>query len=170
MTRVQPRLSSDSHFRPDIEGLRAIAILLVVLFHVGRPLSSGGFGGVDVFYVISSYLIAGLLVRELEQTGDVRLSNFYARRVRRLLPASAAMVLATVLVGYLLLSPVERLFHDRAESRRDCVGLCGAASRGAPRRRVRLVRAAASEFRDVATLDLSDLFCDANFAHRSRRT
>ena len=101
-------------FRPDIEGLRAVAILLVVTFHVGIPLSPGGFIGVDVFFVISGYLITGLLVHELEQTGRLRLANFYARRIRRLLPASAAMVLATLLVGYLLVSPIEWVDHTRA--------------------------------------------------------
>lgn len=104
----------DSHFRPDIEGLRAVAILLVVLFHAGVPLSPGGFVGVDVFYVISGYLITGLLVREVESSGRISLSNFYARRIRRLLPASAAMVLVVVLAGYLLLSPLERELQTRA--------------------------------------------------------
>src|SRR3972149_10144231 len=74
-------------FRPDIEGLRGIAVLLVVLFHAGLPIP-GGFIGVDVFFVISGFLITGLLVREHERTGRVSLSNFYARRIRRLLPAA----------------------------------------------------------------------------------
>lgn len=104
----------DSHFRPDIEGLRAVAIVLVVLFHAGVPLSSGGFVGVDVFYVISGYLITGLLVREVESSGRIRLANFYARRIRRLLPASATMVLVVLLAGYLFLSPLERELHTRA--------------------------------------------------------
>src|SRR5215467_8772403 len=64
-TRPMP----ESSFRPDVEGLRAVAILLVVAFHVGIPASQGGFIGVDVFFVISGYLITGLLVREIESTG-----------------------------------------------------------------------------------------------------
>jgi peptidoglycan/LPS O-acetylase OafA/YrhL len=82
-------------FRPDIEGLRGIAVLLVVLFHAGLPIP-GGFIGVDVFFVISGFLITGLLVREHERTGRVSLSNFYARRIRRLLPAAAVVVLVTL--------------------------------------------------------------------------
>src|SRR5437016_12565735 len=74
-------------FRPVIEGLRAIAILLVVAFHVGIPTLQGGFIGVDVFFVISGYLITGLLVREIESTGRLSFVGFYARRARRLLPA-----------------------------------------------------------------------------------
>ena len=77
-------------FRPDIEGLRGVAILLVVLYHsslvIGIP---GGFIGVDVFFVISGFLITGLLLRERERTGRISLADFYARRVRRLLPAAS---------------------------------------------------------------------------------
>lgn len=103
-----------SEFRPDVEGLRAVAILLVVAFHVGIPGLSGGFIGVDVFFVISGYLITALLVREIDELGTLRLANFYARRVRRLLPASAVMILVIVLAGELLLSPLERMEQTRA--------------------------------------------------------
>ncbi|HEY0002849.1 MAG TPA: acyltransferase family protein, partial [Actinoplanes sp.] len=71
-------------FRPDIEGLRAVAVLLVVLSHAGVPLLAGGFVGVDVFFVISGFLITTLLVKELNKTGSISLARFYARRGVRL--------------------------------------------------------------------------------------
>lgn len=82
-------------FRPDIEGLRAIAVLLVLLYHSGLPVS-GGYVGVDVFFVISGFLITGLLLRQTEKTGTVSLLEFYARRVKRLLPAACAVLLVSV--------------------------------------------------------------------------
>lgn len=83
-------------FRTDVEGLRAVAIGLVLLFNAGVPLAGGGRVGVDVFFVISGFLITGLLVRELESTGRIGLAAFYARRARRILPAAAVVVVATV--------------------------------------------------------------------------
>ncbi len=79
-------------FRPDIEGLRGIAVLLVVLYHAAVPGFTGGYIGVDVFFVLSGYLITWLLVREVEKTGTVNLKSFYARRVRRLLPAMGVLL------------------------------------------------------------------------------
>jgi len=64
-------------FRPDIQGLRAIAILLVALYHAGVPGTQGGYVGVDVFFVISGYLITGQLVRELDATGRISVATFY---------------------------------------------------------------------------------------------
>ncbi len=101
-------------FRPDIEGLRGIAVFVVVAFHCGIPGFSGGFIGVDVFFVLSGYLITGLLLQELETTSTIGLLNFYARRIRRLLPASALMLLATLGVGALVLAPQELDFAARA--------------------------------------------------------
>ncbi|WP_405445257.1 SGNH hydrolase domain-containing protein [Streptomyces erythrochromogenes] len=103
-----------SAFRPDIEGLRAVAVVAVLAFHAGIPRATGGFVGVDVFFVISGYLITGLLVREAITTGRIRLGDFFSRRARRLLP-SAAVVLATVAVaGALLTVPLRRtdVEHD----------------------------------------------------------
>lgn len=91
-----------AHFRPDIEGLRGIAILLVLLFHAQIPGFAGGFLGVDIFYVISGYLITGLLIRERELTGKIALKEFYARRVRRLLPAATVVLVATLIASYFL--------------------------------------------------------------------
>ncbi|MGO9101995.1 MAG: acyltransferase family protein, partial [Mycobacterium sp.] len=71
------RRSVQSGFRPDIEGLRAVAVVAVVLFHAGLPGVGGGFVGVDVFFVISGFLITGLLWREVSTAGTVRLARFY---------------------------------------------------------------------------------------------
>ncbi len=95
-------------FRPDIEGLRAVALLAVLGFHAAVPQLAGGFVGVDVFFVISGYLITGLLVREAIGTGRINLAEFFSRRARRLLP-SAALVLAVVaLLGAWLTAPLRR--------------------------------------------------------------
>lgn len=78
-----------SALRTDIQGLRAVAVGLVVAFHAGLPFLRGGYVGVDVFFVISGFLITGLIVREIGATGHLSLARFYARRARRLLPATA---------------------------------------------------------------------------------
>ena len=91
-------------FRRDIQGLRAVAVLLVVAFHAGMPGITGGYVGVDVFYVISGFLITGLLVGELERAGTISLRTFYAGRVRRLLPL-AALVLVAVAIGMQFFTP-----------------------------------------------------------------
>ncbi len=93
----------DRKFRPDVEGLRAIAVLLVVFDHAGLAALSGGFIGVDVFFVLSGFLITGLLLKELETSGHVSLTRFYARRARRLLPAGSLVLIATVLASFLFL-------------------------------------------------------------------
>src|SRR5215208_5788878 len=95
-------------FRADIEGLRGVAILLVVLFHARVPALAGGFVGVDVFFVLSGFFITGLLVRERETTGDVSLNEFYGRRALRLLPALLVVLLATLLLVFTLYAPIDR--------------------------------------------------------------
>ena len=100
--------ASNARFRPDIEGLRAIAIILVLLYHAGVGKVSGGFIGVDVFFVVSGFLITGLLLRELEQTGRVSLRRFYARRVRRLLPAATLVLVVTAVLAWRLGPVVDR--------------------------------------------------------------
>ena len=87
-------------FRPDIEGLRAVAVAAVVLFHAGVPGVGGGYVGVDVFFVISGFLITSLMLREVADTGELSLLRFYARRARRILPASALVLVTVVLAGY----------------------------------------------------------------------
>jgi peptidoglycan/LPS O-acetylase OafA/YrhL len=98
-------LGSDG-FRPDIEGLRAIAVALVLAYHAGVPGATGGYVGVDVFFVVSGFLITGLLLRELVRTGTVSLTAFYARRARRLLPAAALTIVLTVIASALVLPPL----------------------------------------------------------------
>jgi peptidoglycan/LPS O-acetylase OafA/YrhL len=94
-------------FRPDIEGLRAVAVLAVVLFHAGVPGLPGGFVGVDVFFVVSGFLITGLLWREVQATGTVRLARFYGARARRLLPAGIVVLVATAAAATWLLPPLQ---------------------------------------------------------------
>ncbi|MEV0644161.1 acyltransferase family protein [Phytomonospora sp. NPDC050363] len=95
-----PGAARERVFRPDIEGLRAIAVLLVVAGHAGVPWLAGGYVGVDVFFVISGFLITGLLARELRSTGTVSLKGFYARRAVRLLPAATVVVIATLTASW----------------------------------------------------------------------
>ena len=106
MANIEVPKTSKPSFRPDIEGLRGIAVLLVLLFHASIPGFRGGFVGVDVFFVISGYLITSMLLREYESTGKISLSNFYARRVRRLLPASALVLLVTLIASSFILPPL----------------------------------------------------------------
>ncbi len=86
--------------RADIQGLRAVAVLLVVAYHAGLPLP-GGFSGVDVFFAISGFVITSTLLRELSSDGRIRLLRFYGRRVRRLLPALAVMLTVVAVLGTL---------------------------------------------------------------------
>jgi peptidoglycan/LPS O-acetylase OafA/YrhL len=102
-------MPSDQHarkFRVDIEGLRGVAVCLVVLYHAGVTWLSGGYVGVDVFFVISGFLITGLLVQELRERGTVSLRNFYARRVRRLLPAGMFVLIVTLIVAKIVAPPL----------------------------------------------------------------
>lgn len=98
--------SAPERHRRDIEGLRAVAVLLVVAYHCGLPYLAGGYVGVDVFFVISGFLITGLLLREAGRTGTVSIPRFYARRALRLLPASTVVVVATVAASALWLPPL----------------------------------------------------------------
>ena len=93
--------------RVDIDGLRGVAVLLVVLFHAGVPWLAGGYIGVDVFFVISGYLITGLLIDEHARSGRVSLTDFWARRIRRIIPALAVVVIATLTAGWWILLPWE---------------------------------------------------------------
>ena len=100
-------------YRSDIEGLRALAVAAVLLYHFGVPGLDGGFVGVDVFFVISGFLITALLIEERASTGHVSIRRFYARRARRLLPISTTVIIATAIVGAVWL-PATRL-ADLAE-------------------------------------------------------
>ena len=91
-----------SAFRRDVQGLRAIAVLTVIIGHAGLGLS-GGYVGVDVFFVISGFLITGLIVHEIERSGRLSLLGFYARRARRILPAATVVLVATIVASTLWL-------------------------------------------------------------------
>jgi peptidoglycan/LPS O-acetylase OafA/YrhL len=97
---------SGRRFRPDIEGLRAVAIVAVLLCHAGVPFLAGGYVGVDVFFVISGFLITRLLLGELDRTGTISLRGFYARRAKRLLPLSAVLLATVGVLSMILLSPL----------------------------------------------------------------
>ena len=89
-------------YRPDIDGLRAIAVIAVILFHFEVPGFPGGFVGVDIFFVISGYLITRLLLAE---GGGLSLVEFYGRRMRRILPAMLVMISLSLVAGWFLLLP-----------------------------------------------------------------
>ncbi|SDQ43674.1 Peptidoglycan/LPS O-acetylase OafA/YrhL, contains acyltransferase and SGNH-hydrolase domains [Curtobacterium sp. UNCCL20] len=92
----RPQAVGPRVFRPDIQGLRAVAVLLVVIYHTGAPVITGGYVGVDVFFAISGFLITGQLLREVERKGRVDFGAFYAGRIRRLLPTALLVIAVTV--------------------------------------------------------------------------
>ncbi|WIB78725.1 SGNH hydrolase domain-containing protein [Curtobacterium sp. MCPF17_002] len=92
----RPQAVGPRVFRPDIQGLRAIAVLLVVIYHTGAPVLSGGYVGVDVFFAISGFLITGQLLREVDRKGRIDFGAFYAGRIRRLLPTALLVIAVTV--------------------------------------------------------------------------
>ncbi len=101
--------NQDSHsisYRSDIDGLRALAILPVVLFHAFPNLLPGGFIGVDIFFVISGYLITSILLKDI-QAGDYSIKTFYVRRVRRIFPALSIVLLFCLALGWVVLTAVE---------------------------------------------------------------
>ena len=100
-----PPIIQNFRYRPEIDGLRAIAVLAVVFFHAGIGMP-GGFIGVDVFFVISGYLITSLIIKDL-QTDTFSLASFWERRARRIFPAAAAMVLIVLVAGWFLLLPTD---------------------------------------------------------------
>jgi peptidoglycan/LPS O-acetylase OafA/YrhL len=108
LDRAPVPVARRSRFRPDIEGLRAVAVGLVLVYHAGVRQLPGGFIGVDIFFVISGFLITGLLLREVESTGRLSLSGFYARRAKRLLPATALVLVAAAVVTWLWLPQTQR--------------------------------------------------------------
>ena len=98
-------------YRPEIDGLRAIAVVAVILYHLkidayGNYLFGGGFLGVDIFFVISGYLISLIILKELKKTGTISLLNFYQRRIRRIIPALVFVILISLPVAWYLILPV----------------------------------------------------------------
>ncbi|OBQ58737.1 acyltransferase [Mesorhizobium loti] len=100
-------------FRPDIQGLRALAVGGVVAYHFGLSALPGGFAGVDIFFVISGWLITTHLMGEITETGRLDLWRFYARRARRLLSAALFVILMTLGLGYFILAPQEQALYSR---------------------------------------------------------
>ena len=112
MTQYTP-----SKYRPDIDGLRAIAVLSVVIYHAFKNTLKGGFVGVDIFFVISGFLITGILIKSLDNQSVMggntnlsilhRLISFYARRVRRIFPILIVVLLTCITAGWLIMTPNE---------------------------------------------------------------
>lgn len=100
-------------YRPEIDGLRSIAVLSVLLYHLGVPGITGGFTGVDIFFVISGYLITGILLRDLE-SGSFSLPRFYRRRALRILPALFTVLMATLILSRWVLLPSEMATMGRS--------------------------------------------------------
>jgi peptidoglycan/LPS O-acetylase OafA/YrhL len=99
---------TERRFRPEVQGLRAVAVLIVLVYHLNPALLPGGYVGVDVFFVISGFLITSLLYREVTAHGRVSIGGFYVRRVRRLLPASTVVLVVTGAAAFVIL-PASRL-------------------------------------------------------------
>jgi len=99
-----PRQASETPFRPEIEGLRGLAVGLVVAAHAGLQIPGAALGP-DIFFALSGYLIVGILLRGLEAGNGISFRDFYARRIRRIAPALAATILLTVAVVALLNDP-----------------------------------------------------------------
>ncbi len=97
-----PNISSSVQYRPDVDGLRAIAVLAVILYHANLALFSGGYVGVDIFFIISGYLITAITVNELNK-GKFTFTNFYIRRIKRLFPALFTLIITTFILGYFYL-------------------------------------------------------------------
>jgi peptidoglycan/LPS O-acetylase OafA/YrhL len=96
-------------YRPHLDGMRAIAVYLVVLFHAGSSQFTGGYLGVDVFFVLSGYLVTQLLLRDITARGSIRYGRFYARRFRRLLPAAFVVLIATAFIFTAIAAPADVL-------------------------------------------------------------
>ena len=111
MTWPGASTSSRKRLLPEVEGLRALAVVSVLLYHAKLGFS-GGYIGVDVFFVVSGFLITRLLANERANTGQISLASFYARRVRRLLPAASLVLVSVVAASYFLLNPLRA--HDTA--------------------------------------------------------
>jgi len=100
--RIRGENMHASTYRPEIDGLRALAVMPVILFHLSPSFLPNGFLGVDVFFVISGYLISGILLKALS-AGDFSLLAFWGRRLRRLFPALSTVLIVSLLAGWLVL-------------------------------------------------------------------
>ncbi|MDN6303819.1 MAG: acyltransferase, partial [Brachybacterium sp.] len=106
VSETRPGATAKPGFRPDIQGLRAIAVMLVVLFHSGVQTLSGGYVGVDVFFVISGFLITTHLLETLARDGRISFGRFYAKRARRILPAALLVAALSLVAAWIWMSPL----------------------------------------------------------------
>jgi len=106
-TRARSTAAPAAHYRPQLDGLRAVAVYLVVAYHAGIHGFSGGFIGVDLFFVLSGYLVTQLLLRDFRAAEHIGFRRFYARRVRRLLPAAFATLLIAAAAYTAVAAPAE---------------------------------------------------------------
>src|SRR5258706_4124127 len=106
-------MSGSMAYRPDVDGLRAVAVLSVILCHFGAPGFGGGYIGVDVFFVISGFLITSIVLRDVAE-GGYSLPKFYERRARRILPAFVAVALATSCAALVLFLPEDLLAYGKS--------------------------------------------------------
>ena len=95
-----------SNYRPDIDGLRALAVMAVVLFHIDKTWVPGGFIGVDIFFVISGFLITGNITSDIGQ-GRFSIAEFYQRRIKRIMPALMVLLLVTLIAGQIIMLPAD---------------------------------------------------------------
>src|SRR5579862_6321871 len=98
-----------SRYRPHLDGVRTLAVYIVVAFHAGLGVMSGGFIGVDIFFVLSGFLVTNLLLSDVARNGRVQLRRFYSRRVRRILPASLVTLVVTAVLYSIIATPNELL-------------------------------------------------------------
>ena len=101
---IDQTVTAPARYRPEIDGIRAVAVLSVIWFHAGLPGMRGGFLGVDVFFAISGFLITGIIVRSAE-AGGFTLGGFYLRRIRRIIPALLVMCCFTLPFAFWLMLP-----------------------------------------------------------------
>ena len=106
-------------YRPEIDGLRAISVIAVVFYHVeiffnDTKLFSGGFIGVDIFFVISGYLITSIIIKEIYSTNGFSLLNFYKRRARRILPALFGMIAISIIFAWTYLTPTSFMQYSKS--------------------------------------------------------
>ena len=92
------RVKRHTRYMPGLDGLRAIAVIGIIIYHLNKQWLTGGFLGVDTFFVISGYLITSLLLNEYEETGIINLKNFWIRRFKRLIPAVLTLVFVVIVV------------------------------------------------------------------------
>jgi peptidoglycan/LPS O-acetylase OafA/YrhL len=112
-------MMSDLKYRADVDGLRAVAVLVVLFFHAGYPGFSGGFVGVDVFFVISGFLITSLILKDLE-TDSFSIIQFYERRFRRILPAMFVVILLTAIIAWFILLPPDFVSFGKSAAALAC--------------------------------------------------